>query len=208
MLLGIAPNSATFLRAVSAPSLESTGSLLCSSSAVIGGPLYVGGTDVMTAIANAGSAIGASSQLAVASVTCTGDVTARDLVATGELHADGATVLNGTLTVGGANVMSAIAAKQAAFAASAALSLSSVTASNGMVITGGRGGVSTAGAVRQLASPGGIMPAPPGLFFGVNGEDHHVWEYNYLGFAHFWRTSAANAWSESARVTTNNKWNF
>ena len=35
-----------------------------------------------------------------------------------------------------------------------------------------------------------------------------MWEYNYLGFAHFWRTSAANAWSESARVTTNNKWNF
>ena len=29
------------------------------------------------------------------------------------------------------------------------------------------------------------MPAPPGLFFGVNGEDHHVWEYNYLGFGHF-----------------------
>ena len=66
----------------------------------------------------------------------------------------------------------------------------------------------TAGAVLRLASPGGILAAPPGLFFGVNGEDHQVWEYNYLGFAHFWRTSAGNAWSESARVQTNNRWNF
>ena len=35
-----------------------------------------------------------------------------------------------------------------------------------------------------------------------------MWEYNYLGFNDFWRTSSANAWSESAGVTTNNKWNF
>ena len=127
-----------------------------------------------------GTTIDANTQLAVASVTCTGDITARDLTATRELHVDGATLLNGTLTVAGTNVMSAIAAKQNALTASTALSLSSVTASNGMVITGGRGGVSTAGAVLRLASPGGIMPAPPGLFFGVNGEDHHVWQYNYL----------------------------
>ena len=35
-----------------------------------------------------------------------------------------------------------------------------------------------------------------------------MWEYNYLGFSHYWRTSAANGWSESARVTTSNKWTF
>ena len=35
-----------------------------------------------------------------------------------------------------------------------------------------------------------------------------LYEYNYLGFSHFWRTSAANAWSESSRVQTNNKSNF
>ena len=129
----------------------------------------------MAAISSAGSsAINANTQLAVASVTATGDISARDVTATGELHVDGAAVLNGTLTVGGANVMSAIAAKQAALTASTALSLISVNASNSMVITGGRGGVSTAGAVLRLASPGGIMPAPPGLFFGVHGEDHHL----------------------------------
>ena len=34
-------------------------------------------------------------------------------------------------------------------------------------------------------------------------------EYNYLGYlSHFWRASAANAWSESSRVTSNNKWTF
>ena len=46
------------------------------------------------------------------------------------------------------------------------------------------------------------------MFWGVNGEDHQTFEYNYLGFSHFWRTSAANAWSESARVQTNNTCNF
>ncbi len=45
---------------------------------------------------------------------------------------------------------------------------------------------------------------------GINNEDHIAFEYNYLntGGAHFWRTSAANAWTESVRITSNNKWNF
>ena len=42
----------------------------------------------------------------------------------------------------------------------------------------------------------------------MNNEDHQCWEYNYLGFCHFWRSSAAAAWSESARVTTTNKSTF
>ncbi len=54
VLLGLAPNAATFLRSVSMPSLDVSGSMLCSGSAVIGGPLYVAGTNVMDAIANAG----------------------------------------------------------------------------------------------------------------------------------------------------------
>ena len=44
---------------------------------------------------------------------------------------------------------------------------------------------------------------------GINNEDHVAWEYNYLGYgAHFWRTSAANPWTESCRVLSNNKWSF
>ena len=35
-----------------------------------------------------------------------------------------------------------------------------------------------------------------------------MFEYNYLGFCHFWRSSAASAWSETSRVTSNNKWTF
>ena len=92
--------------------------------------------------------------------------------------------------------------------ASTALSLSSVNASNGVTCTGGRGGLPSGGAQLRLVSSGGILAAAPALFFGVGGEDLQVWEYNYLGFSHFWRTSSANAWSESARVTSNNKWNF
>ena len=44
---------------------------------------------------------------------------------------------------------------------------------------------------------------------GVNNEDHVALEYNYLGYlSHFWRASASNSWSESSRVTSNNKWTF
>ncbi len=68
--------------------------------------------------------------------------------------------------------------------------------------------MSTAGAQLRLFSTNSILPAAPALFWGVNGVEHQLFEYNYLGFSHFWRTSAVNAWSESARVQTNNRWNF
>ena len=66
VLLTLDNAAATFLRSISAPSLDISGTLLCSQSAVIGGPLYVGGIDVMTATANAGggSTIDANTQLA------------------------------------------------------------------------------------------------------------------------------------------------
>ena len=50
VLLELRPDSSTFLTPVSVPSLESTGSSLCSSSAVIGGPLYVAGGDEVALI--------------------------------------------------------------------------------------------------------------------------------------------------------------
>ena len=69
--------------------------------------------------------------------------------------------------------------------------------------------MSTYGAqLRVVSSNSSITAAPPIICFGVNNEDHQCWEYNYLGFCHFWRSSAAAAWSESARVTTTNKWTF
>ena len=105
----MANTAATFLRTVSAPSIDVSGSALVGGSALVAGPLYVGGMDVMAAIANAGgSTINASTQLAVASVTCTGDISARDVTATHELHVDGAAVLNGSLTVAGTNVMTTL----------------------------------------------------------------------------------------------------
>ncbi len=109
-------------------------------------------------------------------------------------------MLNGTLTIGGTNVISAIAAKQNALTASTALSVGSVSAATGVSMTGGRGGNPAAGEQLRLTGNGGIMPAALALFFGVRGQDLHVWEYNYLGFGFFWRTSPAAAWSESARI--------
>ena len=69
--------------------------------------------------------------------------------------------------------------------------------------------MSTNGAIMRLSSTNSsILTAPPVLYWGVNNEDHQCFEYNYLGFSHFWRSSAASAWSETARVTSNNKWTF
>ena len=121
----------------------------------------------------------------------------------------GNSTLSGTLTVSGTNVLTSLAAKQSTLSGSSAVSVASVQASAGMLITGGRGGVSTYGAQLRLSSSNSsITTAPPEMYFGVNNEDHHCWEYNYLGFCHFWRSSAAAAWSESARVTTTDKWRF
>ena len=106
-------------------------------------------------------------------------------------------------------IAAGLGGKQATITTSTALSAATVTATTGMTITGGRSGVATNGAqLRVVSSNSSILTAPPAVFWGVNNEDHQVFEYNYLGFAHFWRTSAANGWSESSRVQTNNKWNF
>ena len=161
-----------------------------------------------TIAANAGASISSTTQLSVASVTCTGDIQGRDVVATRELHADRAAVLNssltvagnttmsGTLTVAGTNVMTILSGKQAALTTSSAVSVASVSSSTGMTITGGRGGVSTNGAqLRVVSSNSSITTAPSIIYWGVNNEDYQCLEYNYLGFSHFWRTSAASAWS-------------
>ena len=69
--------------------------------------------------------------------------------------------------------------------------------------------MSTNGAqLRVVSSNSSITAAPSIVYWGVNNEDHQCFEYNYLGFCHFWRSSAAAAWSESPRVTTTNKWTF
>ena len=169
----------------------------------------------MTAIAAAGSSsIKASTQLSVASVTTSADIQGRDVIATREFHVDGAAVLNGSLTCGGVNVMTSLSGKQAALTTSSNLSVASVASTmvastTGMTITGGRGGVATNGAqLRVVSSTTSILTAPPVVYWGVNGEDHQCFEYDYLGFCHFWRSSAASAWSETSRVTSNNKWTF
>ena len=111
-------------------------------------------------------------------------------------------------------ISAAVSTKQNTLTTSSALSVSSVlsatmTATTGMTISGGRGGVSTNGAqLRVVSSNSSITAAPSIVYWGVNNEDHQCFEYNYLGFSHFWRSSAAAAWSESSRVTTSNKWTF
>ena len=207
---------------MSTPSLEVAGSAIIGSSMILAGPLYLNGTDIMTTIAaNAGASISSTSQLSIASVTCTADIQGRDIAATRELQCDGAATPNSTLTVwgntsmagslsvGGTNVITALSGKQATLSGSSAVSVATVQASTGMLVTGGRGGVSTNGAqLRVVSSNSSITAAPSIVYWGVNNEDHQCFEYNFLGFSHFWRSSAAAAWSDSVRVTTTNKWTF
>ena len=43
----------------------------------------------------------------------------------------------------------------------------------------------------------------------MGGQDLVSFELNYLGFlSHFWRAAGTNPWTESSRVTSNNKWTF
>ena len=157
VLLELAVLTATFLRALSVPSLDCSGSIQCSGSALVGGPLYVGGTDIVAAIA--GNAVGAASNLSLTSVTASGDISARDLVARRELHVDGAAVLNSSLTVAGTNVLSAIAAKQGAITSTTVLSASSLTTSgystmNGLRIAAGQGYNGTGANLRVVGTGG------------------------------------------------------
>ena len=122
----------------------------------------------MAAIASAGgTTISPTTQLSVASVTCTEDIQGRDIVATRELHVDGAAVLNNSLTVSGTDVLSALSGKENSLSASSAVSVATVTASTGMTITGGRGGVSTNGAqLRLVSTDSSTSIAPPAVYWG------------------------------------------
>ena len=103
----------------------------------------------------------------------------RDVIATRELHADGSVMLNstltvagnatmsGTLTVAGTNVITALSGKQATLSGSSAVNVASVQASTGMLITGGRGGVSTNGAqLSVVSSKSSITVAPSIVYWG------------------------------------------
>ena len=126
--------------------------MLCSGSAIIGGPLYLAGVNIADAIANASSTIDTTSQLALASVTASGDVSARDVIASrdlaasGELHCDGPTQLNGTLTVTGASTV------------------------QGCRVAGGQGRNGT-GASLRVTGAGDLVYNTRALYFGGNSVD-------------------------------------
>ena len=212
--LGLSDASALFLRQVIAPSLDCSGSILCGGSAVISGPLYVNGQDVILSLANA--TIGAASQLSLTSVTASGDIQARDLIATRELQCDGAAVLNSSLSVGGAltvtgtgniaTVLSGLSSgKQATITSSTALSAGSLTTAsasnmNGLRITGGQGYQGT-GANLQVCGTGDSMYNTSGLFWGTSSVNTMVWELSHLGFNHFYRTSGTGAWTQTMAIS-------
>ncbi len=80
---------------------------------------------------------------------------------------DGAAVLNGSLTVAGTNVMITLSGKQNLLSASSAVTVATVTASTGLTVTGGRGGVSTNGVLlRVVSANSSILNDPPGLYWG------------------------------------------
>ena len=70
VLLELSPSYSTFLRTVGAPSLDVSGSILCSGSALFAGPLYIGGTDILTLVATKQNLITPSTPLSCASLDC------------------------------------------------------------------------------------------------------------------------------------------
>ena len=178
-----------FLCSTSTPSLDVSGSLLCSSSAVIGGPLYVAGVKIADAIANASSAMNANTQLAVASVAASGDISARDviasrdLIANGELHCDGQTQLNGAFSVASASIV------------------------QGCRVAGGQGRDGT-GASLRVTGAGDLVYNTSALYFGGNGVDLHSFELSWLGYAHFLRGNATTPWTQTMAIGSNGYWTF
>ena len=167
--LGISASSAVFSCALSAPSLDVSGSAVIGSSLLLAGPLYLNGVNIMTTIAaNAGASISSSSQLSIASLTASADIQGRDVRPTRELHADGAAVLNSTLsvagnatmsalTVAGTNVLTALSGKQATLTTSSSVSVGSVTTSgystmNGLRSAAGQGTTGTGANLRVVGT--------------------------------------------------------
>ena len=61
----------------------------------------------------------------------------------------------------------------------------------------------------RLVSDGGVLlQTPPILYSGIRGVELSGFEHNWQGVSHWIRSSGSAAWSETARVTANNKWNF
>ena len=91
-------------------------------------------------------------------------------------------ILAGPLYLNGTDLATTLSGKQAALTTSSARSVASVaaatvTATTGMTITGGRGGIATWGAqLRVVSSNSSILTAPSIVYWGVNNEDHQCWE--------------------------------
>ena len=52
----------------------------------------------------------------------------------------------------------------------------------------------------KFISSGNILHAVPRLTFGVDSQENHICEFNYLGCAQFWKSNPADPWSESMRI--------
>ena len=62
--------------------------------------------------------------------------------------------------------------------------------------------------LRIVSDAGTLLNTPPILYWGVGGVDLSGWEHSWQGCSHWLRASGSASWSETARVTSNNKWNF
>ena len=62
--------------------------------------------------------------------------------------------------------------------------------------------------LRIVSDAGSLLNTPPILYWGIGGVELSAFEHNWQGVSHFVRASGSAAWSETARVTSNNKWNF
>ena len=172
MLLSLAAGTNTFLNGVSAPVLESTGDLLTTHNAIVGGTLTCSSRiQSASVVAGAGVAPSEPSASAVGDLECANLFThtvrapmSQDLV----LQANTGPVLrvpsSGGVTIAGN------------------LSSTGVATAQGVSCTGGRGRDGT-GANLRACGAGDLVYNPSALFFGGNNVDLHIFELSWLVFA-------------------------
>ena len=74
-----------------------------------------------------------------------------------------------------------------------------VNINNACTISKGRGTYGNGGYLKIMTSNNNSDPCA--LSFGVNGTEGHIWEYSWLGFAHWMRlTNGGLTWVQTANI--------
>ena len=125
------------------------------------------------------------------------------LSTTGTLGVSGACALNSTLTVSGiCNLNNTVNV------AGIANLNGVVNINNACTINKGRGTNNNGGHLKIMSSNNNSDPCA--LSFGINGTENHIWEYSWLGLAHFMKLNGTpTVWTQTTTIDIyTGRWRF